>query len=295
MTVIVFGSINMDIVTQSVQHPRVGETVHGSNVAFYPGGKGANQAVASAKAGTTTHLLGAVGHDPFGQQLIDFLQINAVDVTHIKRVPQSTGLAAINVADDGSNTIVVVAGANAEAVADASFIQTQNKPVGLAQFETPVVEVKQFFNCVHRAGGTTILNPSPFTIIDDDLLKQTDILILNEIEFTAQNGMPANGDYTAIAQALNNFDYRLSCIIVTLGSQGCLIKAGNTVSYIAGIHCTPVDTTGAGDCFAGVFAASVSAGYDYYRAAERANRAASISVTRMGAGPSMPTQDEIDR
>ncbi|MBV8060009.1 MAG: ribokinase [Alphaproteobacteria bacterium] len=294
MTVVVFGSINMDIVTRCRHHPHIGETIHGDSVTFYPGGKGANQAIASAKAGAETHLLGVVGKDAFGTQLLDYLRNNGVLVDNILQIELPTGIAAINVADDASNTIVVVAGANGETKASPSIIQALEHPVGLAQLETPIKEVAHFFSLIKGANGVTILNPSPYQPIEKSLLQVTDILILNEVEFSKFAGLSGNIDATNAAHILGNMECDISCLIVTLGRDGCVVKTNNSVEYIKGVPCKAIDTTGAGDCFAGVFAASLNDGRTYCSAAERANRAASISVTRAGAGPSMPEQAEID-
>ena len=181
--VFVAGSINMDVVATADRHPKLGETVAGNAVHYFPGGKGANQAVASAKLGAPTTLIGRLGADAFGQQLRTFLAAQAVDLTHVKDTAEAdTGTAVITVAE-ADNTIVVVPGANALVSAeDVAAPVLAKGDVAVSQFEIPQATVGAFFRRAKTAGTTTILNPAPAMMFEKDVLDLVDILILNETE-----------------------------------------------------------------------------------------------------------------
>src|SRR5947209_7170462 len=164
MSVLVFGSINMDVVTSCERHPRIGETVLGNSVAFHPGGKGANQATAAARCAGRSYLYGSVGADDFGKQMLAYLQGNDVDIGGIAiESGASTGVAMITVDAEGDNTIVVTPGANALAKAPANLSEVAGaSTIALAQLESPIEEIAALFATVKTYGGTTILNPSPY-------------------------------------------------------------------------------------------------------------------------------------
>src|SRR5215218_3752995 len=188
--VFVAGSINMDVVATADRHPRVGETVAGKAVLYFPGGKGANQAVSSAKLGASTTLIGRLGTDPFGQQLRTFLAAQGVDLAFVKDTPDAhTGTALITIAN-ADNTIVVVPGANALVNADDVGLPVLGKgDVAVSQFEIPLPTIAEFFRRARAAGATTILNPAPATRFGADLLDLVDILVLNETELGLLTGM----------------------------------------------------------------------------------------------------------
>src|SRR5215475_6984608 len=181
--VVVAGSINMDVVATAERHPQVGETVAGSAVLYFPGGKGANQAVAAAKLGATTVLIGCLGKDAFGAELKAFLQAQRVDLQWVSETAGAhTGTAIITLAN-ADNTIVVIPGANgmvsADQVARPALIKGD---VAVSQFEIPLPAVAAFFGRARANGATTILNPAPARPCDQDLLDLVDILVLNETE-----------------------------------------------------------------------------------------------------------------
>src|SRR6478736_3660309 len=181
--VIVAGSINMDVVATATRHPRVGETVPGQAVHYFPGGKGANQAVAAAKLGAPTALIGRLGMDAFGQQLRQFLSQQGVDLALVKDTADiHTGTAVITIAD-ADNTIVVVPGANALVSAeDVAAPVLAKGDVTVSQFEIPQATIAAFFKRARAAGATTILNPAPAIACEPELLDLVDILVLNETE-----------------------------------------------------------------------------------------------------------------
>ena len=294
--VVVFGSINMDVVTACERHPRIGETVLGKSVAFHPGGKGANQAIAAARCGGKSLLVGSVGADDFGRQMLAHLEANGVETSGVTIARDiSTGIAVITVAGQGDNTIVVTPGANARAEAPARLPHIANRTVVLAQLETPITEIARFFTMVRSAGGTTILNPSPHQSLPKRLVCDTSILVLNAHEFaelTARAELEAPQELMAFLELA---DLPVPCCIITLGPAGFILaERGRPAIHIDGHKVEALDTTGAGDCFAGWLAAELAAGHGLEEAARRANAAAAISVTRAGAGSSIPTLLEVE-
>jgi ribokinase len=295
--VVVAGSINMDIAAAASRFPQPGETVAGTGLAFHPGGKGANQAVAAAKLGARTLLIGRIGRDAFGAQLLSFLVGEGVDVRHVHEVDAATGTAVVTTVGS-ANTIVVMSGANGllDAVGvDAEPIQPGD--VLLSQFEIPGPAIRHFFTRGRLAGATTILNPSPAAQLDDLLLDQSDIVVLNETELAWFSSQPlsdsfADAEIVAAARMLRQ-RRQTQVICVTLGARGVLALGGEQVITVGGRNVTAIDTTGAGDCFTGALAASLAKGCDLATALNDATDAAAVSVTRLGAGPSMPTPADI--
>jgi ribokinase len=296
--VFVAGSINMDVVTTADRHPKVGETVAGKAVHYFPGGKGANQAVAAAKLGAPTTLIGRLGTDAFGQQLRTFLAAQAIDLTHVKDTAEAhTGTAIITVAD-ADNTIVVVPGANALVNAeDVTAIAFAKGDIAVSQFEIPLPTIRAFFQRARAAGATTILNPAPAILFAKDLLELVDILILNETElgFLTGTELRDSDDPARFIEAAKSLQGGGRIICVTLGKRGVLALVDGAVSTIAGRAVKAVDATGAGDCFVGALASQLAGGTSIRNALEYANAAASICVQRLGAAPSMPTAAEVNQ
>jgi ribokinase len=296
--VFVAGSINMDVVATAGRHPKVGETVAGHAVHYFPGGKGANQAVAAAKLGAMTALIGRLGTDAFGQQLRTFLAAQGVDLALVKDTPDiHTGTAIITVAD-ADNTIVVVPGANACVSAeDVAAPILASGDVAVSQFEIPLPTIETFFKRARAAGATTILNPAPAIACGPELLALVDVLILNETELGvfANIELRDSDEPARFVEAARLLQMSANPIIcVTLGKRGVLALVGGEASMIPGRTVKAVDTTGAGDCFVGALAAQLAGGAVIRDALAYANAAASISVQRMGAAPSMPTAAEVD-
>jgi ribokinase len=295
--VFVAGSINMDVVATADRHPKVGETVAGKAVLYFPGGKGANQAVAAAKLGAPTTLIGRLGTDGFGQELRTFLAAQGVDLDFVKDTGEThTGTALITIAN-ADNTIVVVPGANALVSAEDIAAPVLAKgDVAVSQFEIPLPTITAFFHRAHAAGATTILNPAPAIKFGQELLDLVDVLVLNETELGLLTGTELRDSdeperFVEAARSLRTSSDRMIC--VTLGKRGVLALTGGDASVIAGRAVTAVDTTGAGDCFVGALAAQLSNGRAIRDALNYANAAASICVQRMGAAPSMPTAAEV--
>jgi ribokinase len=295
--VFVAGSINMDVVATADRHPRVGETVAGKQVLYFPGGKGANQAVAASRLGARTTLIGRLGKDSFGAELRTFLGDQGIDLGYVVETAEAhTGTAIITVAE-ADNTIVVIPGANGLVGADdVEVVPLLAGDVAVSQFEIPLSAVAAFFRRGRAAGATTLLNPAPAQKMPDELLALVDILVLNETELGFLAGVDlSDGDEAAkIVDTARQLQVREDqTICVTLGKRGVLALAGREEILVQGRAVKAVDTTGAGDCFVGALAAELAGGAPLRTALAFANAAASISVQRMGAGPSMPTAAEV--
>jgi ribokinase len=296
--VFVAGSINMDVVATADRNPRVGETVAGSAVLYFPGGKGANQAVAAAKLGAPTVLIGRLGKDAFGHELKAFLAAQGIDLSFVRETAEAhTGTAIITVAN-ADNTIVVIPGANAlVSPADVAAPALAKGDIAVSQFEIPLPAISAFFQRARGMGATTILNPAPAIEFDRALFDLVDILILNETElgFLVKTEVGDADDDTQLIEAIRALQVGEDKIVcVTLGKRGVLAVIDGKPLVISGRTVKAVDTTGAGDCFVGAVAAQLAQGKPILNALGYANIAASICVQRMGAAPSMPTAAEVD-
>jgi ribokinase len=296
--VFVAGSINMDVVATAGRHPRIGETVAGNAVLFFPGGKGANQAVAAAKLGAPTTLIGRLGKDAFGDELKAFLAAQGLDLTFVQSTSGAhTGTAIITIAN-ADNTIVVIAGANALVdTPDVAAPVLAKGDIAVSQFEIPLPAISAFFKRARAAGATTILNPAPAIEFDAELLDLVDILILNETElgFLTKTELRDTNDYARFIEAARSLQTGKDKIVcVTLGRRGVLALIDGKPLIVPGRAVKAVDTTGAGDCFVGAVAARLAGGASIGDALDYANSAASICVQRMGAAPSMPTAAEVE-
>ncbi|MDA9531059.1 ribokinase [Bradyrhizobium sp. CCBAU 25338] len=295
--VFVAGSINMDVVATADRHPRVGETVAGRQVLYFPGGKGANQAVAASRLGARTTLIGRLGKDSFGGELKAFLGEQGIDLGYVQETAEAhTGTAIITVAE-ADNTIVVIPGANGLVGADdVEVVPLLAGDVAVSQFEIPLPAIAAFFRRARAAGATTLLNPAPAQAMSRELLALVDILVLNETElgFLAGSGLSESDEATRIIAVARRLQARADqTICVTLGKRGVLALAGREQIAVPGRAVKALDTTGAGDCFVGALAAQLADDVPLRAALAFANAAASISVQRMGAGPSMPTAAEV--
>lgn len=285
--ILVAGSANLDFVVQVPQIPAPGETVLGRDLAFFPGGKGANQAIASARAGgAPTDMLLALGDDWFAEPIESSLAAAGVR-THLVRVPDKrTGVAFITVSDDAENSITVAPGANNE-LSIADLPSTANYSHLLLQLETPISVVTEYARAAKTQGTKVVLNAAPAQSLAAELLALIDILIVNEGELAVVAGY--DGD---IASCLERV--QVPCVIVTLGSRGCCAREDGNIISQEGIAVTAVDTTAAGDTFCGVLVAALSQGQSLQQALERANAAGALACTQLGAQSSIPSSDDVD-
>lgn len=294
--VVVCGSLNMDVVLQSARRPAPGETILGAEVSFLPGGKGLNQAIASARLGTPTAMVGAVGDDAFANSLRGFLADNDVDSTGVTEVEgPATGVALIQVAE-GDNSITVASGANMHFTAAMLHDEPCRDEVWVAQFETPLSATQEILARAHEAGARTVLNLAPYAEHPPELLQSVDVAVLNEIELSQATGASLDSassmdDIVAACNVLRERGAR--AVIATLGGRGAVVVSATGVDSIPAFQTKVVDTTGAGDCFVGALAARLAAGVTPLEAARFASAAASCSVERLGAAPAMPTGDEV--
>lgn len=276
--ILVFGSINVDVVVPVPHLPGAGETVLGGDYALLPGGKGANQALAARRAGAEVRLAGAVGRDRFAAVALALLQRDRVDLGLVREVDRPTGCAAIMVGVAGENLIAVASGANEAAVA----AQVPDGLLGpgttlVCQMEVPAAETVALIHRAHAAGARTVLNLAPALPLDPTAFGALDWLVANEGEAAALGtARPRQG------------------LVVTLGEKGAVARlADGGEIAVPALAVKPVDTTGAGDTFVGAFAAGLDLGFEVEAALRFAGAAASLSCLGRGAQPAMPTREAI--
>ena len=289
----VVGSLNMDLVVQVPHHPGPGETVLGSDYATYPGGKGANQAVAAARAGAQVEMWGAVGSDEFGRLLQENLEHNGVDTRHLRQLEGPSGLALITVDPGGQNRIVVSPGANGRYLPEHLPPFTPAALL-LLQLEIPLPTVQAAAEQASAQGIPILLNPAPIVPLPGSLLRQVRYLVLNETEAAALAQSPVETPEQAqkVAQELQK--HEIPAVILTLGGAGLVWADGEESGHWPAHPVEVVDTTAAGDGFCGALAACLAAGGSLREALRFANAAAALAVTRAGAQPSLPQRSEIE-
>ena len=305
MSVLILGSVNTDLVIRSPRLPRPGETVLGGEFYQAAGGKGANQAVAAARAaaghGKVT-FIGAVGNDDYGRESRRGLLAEGIDCTCLREIASvPSGIALILVDENGENLISVASGANAQllpadvdAIPDSRFQQCK---VFLACLESPLQTVERGLRRAKEQGLMTILNPAPVRDAAEviKLLPLVDFLTPNELELAALAGMAVALADSAAGAAKVVQSQGAKNIVVTLGAIGSvLVDESGAAHHFPAFPVTPVDTTAAGDCFSGCLAVALAEGRSLLAAARFASAAASISVTRRGAQPSLPKREEIE-
>jgi len=291
----VFGSLNVDLVTPVERLPGAGETVLGPGYALHPGGKGANQALAARRAGAEVTLVGAVGRDGFAEIALCLLAEDGVDLAHVARVEAPTGAAFIAVDAAGSNQIVVAAGANALAKADAvETLRPGEDDLLLLQREVPEGECLRAARAMRAGGGRVVLNLAPAGEPAPELLALTDILIVNEHEALILAGSLgwSETEPDAIARRIDG-ERGIACI-VTLGSAGAVGWHGGVRRRLEAPVVDAVDTVAAGDSFVGAFAAALQAGFGFSGALQRGLAAGSLACTVAGAQPSVPRREAIE-
>lgn len=299
MTVCVLGSINLDTVMTVSELPRAGETITAQRLQQFPGGKGANQAIACARMGARTLMIGAVGRDEAGTGMYRYLQQTGVDISGVKIDPEyGTGQAFINVSVSGENLIVIVTGANsAVSPQDIDTDLLQDKTVFLAQLETPLDSIRALFSTDAAVRGITLLNAAPALAEATDLFELVDILIVNETELATYAGLQGQpeSEQEIVTAAKKLIRHDAQTIVITLGARGAVVLDLTRSWHIPGRRVQVIDTTGAGDCFCGVLAAGLGSGRALADALNFAVIAASISVQRAGAATSMPDHNEVEQ
>lgn len=286
--ILVAGSANLDFVVRAHHIPGPGETVLGRAFETFPGGKGANQAIACARAGgVATSMLAAMGNDAFAVPLEKSLHDAQVHLHLVRATDQPTGTAFICVSDDAENAITVAPGANLS-------LQARHLPSLdgvshlLMQLEIPLEAVTAYAQAARQQGVTVVLNAAPVQALPAELLKQIDILVVNEGELAALTGYSGS-----VAECLERI--QVPTVVVTLGARGCCARSRDGFAVQPAFAVTPVDTTAAGDTFCGGLVAALSQGADLPRALELAAAAGALACTRRGAQSSIPHAAEVSQ
>ena len=300
--IVVVGSYNMDLVVRMPAIPRPGETLLGGVFATFPGGKGSNQAVAAARLGGEVTMIGRVGSDAFGDQLRQMAREEGIDTTFVGVDQEAaTGVALITVDAQGQNSISVASGANftlkSEAVRNA-FEQLTEIDLLVMPLETPMDTIVTAAELARQRGARVVLNPAPAQHLSAELLNYVDVLIPNEFEAAFISGIEIHSIQDAHQAAASLLQSGPGSVIITMGSQGALIAvlAEPEIVYTQtkAFPVQAVDTTAAGDAFVGALAVALGEGSSLIEAAHFASAAAAISVTRLGAQPSLPYRVEVD-
>ena len=296
--IIVIGSSNTDMVIKTEKLPAPGETILGGKFLMNPGGKGANQAVAAARLGAKVTFITKRGNDLFGNQAVGLFMRENIDTQYIAKDPiLPSGVALITVDARGENSIVVASGSNGnllpEDIPDA-LLQAGQFEILLLQLEIPVKTVEYAASKANANGIKVILNPAPAQELPASLLKSIWLLTPNETEAEILTGIKVFDESSAGKAADALIEKGVSNIIITLGASGAYIKSGKFSRIIPGIKVHAVDTTAAGDVFNGALAVALSEGSELDEAVVFANKAAAISVTRLGAQASAPYRNEIE-
>jgi len=300
--IVVVGSFNMDLVVRLPAIPRPGETLLGGVFATYPGGKGANQAVAAARLGGEVTMIGRVGADAFGDQLLAMAKAEGIDTRFVGVDGEAaTGVALIEVDSQGQNSIAVASGANftlTAAEVAAAFDRIGHIDLLVMPLETPLETIATAAELARKAGARVVLNPAPAQHLPTELLKNIDVLIPNEHEAAFMAGIAIGSPQEAREAAAHLLGRGPRSVIVTLGSRGALIAeaaAGDPIfTPAAAFSVRPVDSSAAGDAFVGALAVALGDGRTLPDAAAFASAAAAISVTRIGAQPSLPGRAEVE-
>lgn len=301
--ILVVGSLNMDLVVQMPAIPRPGETLLGGRFATFPGGKGANQAVAAARLGARVTMVGRVGGDAFGEQMLRIVGSEGIDTRFIGVDAQNaTGVALITVDAQGQNSIAVASGANFALTAEevcSAWEQLPQVDWLVMPLETPIDTVEMAAQIAKERGTRVILNPAPAQDLDKQLLQNTDVLIPNESETERLTGRKIHNNEDARRAGAVLLSLGAGSVVLTLGEQGALIAEGDPINpayrSIPAFPVQVVDTTAAGDAFVGALATALGEGLPLSAAVRFASAAAAISVTRAGAQPSLPYREEVDR
>lgn len=299
MKIAVVGSSNTDMIVKVERLPRPGETVLGGVFSTAAGGKGANQAVAASRAGGSVAMIARVGDDAFGAQAVKGLRADGIDVSRVKVDPGApSGVALIFVDRRGENSIAVASGANAGLSPDdvtAAGESIRSAEILLMQLETPLETVACAAGIARRAGVRVILNPAPARPLDDSLLRALSVITPNESEAEALTGISVKDDAGAQRAAAALLKKGVETVIITMGERGAFVKTAGISARISGFAVEAVDATAAGDVFNGALAVALAEGKGLEESVRFANAAAAMSVTKMGAQPSIPKRVEIER
>ncbi len=298
--IVVVGSSNTDLIIKVPEIPRPGETLLGGEFMTFPGGKGANQAVAAARAGGDVVFIAAVGDDPYGEEALKGYrldQINTENIKICKGVP--SGIAMITISEKGENAITVASGANALlSPADLEELDEafQEADYMLIQLETPLETVQKAVELCNKLNTRVILNPAPAAELSDKILEKVSIITPNETEAESLTGVIVSDELSAAEAAEVLHGFGIETVIITLGASGAYLsdRATSTRSMVPGFSVQAVDTTAAGDVFNGQLAVSLAEGRELEKAIVEAHAAAALSVQKLGAQSSIPRREETN-
>lgn len=299
--IVVVGSVNMDLVIPVDRLSRAGESLAGGDVAFFPGGKGANQACAAAQLGGAVSFIGQVGRDPFGATLVASLRQAGVGTDHVGADDHASGCAFIYVLPSGENSIVVSLGANSTLTPERALARLEaldSVDFVLLQLEMPFETVDAVLTWARSRGATTILDPAPARPLPSPLLGKVDFLTPNQSEAAVLLGRPSweiRDFEDADLAATGLLALGSSAVIMKLGALGCLAATDGSRTRLHGFRVTAIDTTAAGDAFNGALAVALAEGMPLAEAATFANAAGAVSVTRRGAQTSLPSRPDVVR
>ena len=292
----VIGSLNMDLVVNVDTMPKPGQTIIGSNFKEVPGGKGANLAVAMARLNGNVSMIGKVGEDGFGQTLINSLKNDKVDTTYIQTAKGATGVALITVDKNAQNSIVVSPGANFEVKEDDidnNIEAIKNSDIVVLQLETPLNTIKYALNKAKELNKYTILNPAPAVKLDDEIIKNVDLLTPNETELEIISGVSIETEEDIQKAAQIMIEKGVKELIVTLGSKGSLYINKEKSMFKKAYKVEAVDTTAAGDSYTGALAVALSNDKTIEEAMDFASKVGALSVLKEGAQSSLPTLEDV--
>ena len=292
----VIGSLNMDLVVNVDEMPRKGQTLIGGNFKEVPGGKGANQAVAIARLGGDVSMIGKVGNDGFGQTLINQLKADNVKTDYIEIENCSSGVAMITVDKNAENSIVVAPGANFRALRediDKCIEGIKESDIVVVQLETPLDTIKYALQESKKLGKYTILNPAPAVKLDDDIIKNVDLLTPNETELEILSGVKIENEDDIKKAADVMIQKGVKQLIVTLGSKGSLYIDKDNMKFKKSYKVDALDTTAAGDSYTGALSVGFSQNKDIEEAMDFASRVGALCVMKEGAQTSLPTIQDV--
>jgi ribokinase len=296
--VIVLGSLNMDLVVRTERIPRPGETVHGMDFRTVPGGKGANQAAAAARLGVQVKMLGRVGEDAFGHEMLQNLSAQGVGTSRVRQdAGAPSGTATIVVQADGENTIIVVPGANGQVTAqdvDDNRDLLANADYLVMQFEVPLPVVRHAIAQAEALGVRVVLNPAPAYTVDAAFLRGVYCLVVNETEAETLTGLAVSGREEARSAALALQELGVPVVIVTLGGGGALLLADGAFTHVPARQVSVVDTTAAGDAFIGGLVAALDQGMSLAESVRYATCSGTLATTVLGAQTSLPLRAAVD-
>ncbi|WP_281629833.1 ribokinase [Vibrio sp. St2] len=295
---VVLGSVNADHVLQVPSFPRPGETLHGRNYQVIPGGKGANQAVAAARLNADTGFIACVGDDAFGINIRENFKMDNINIAGVKMQPNCpTGIAMIQVAESGENSICISAEANAKLTENAIEVDLERIRQAnylLMQLETPMCGIEKAAQVAKASRTNVILNPAPAHELSDELLACIDVITPNETEAEVLTGVTVTDNESAQEAANALHRKGIEIVLITLGAKGVWLSQNGRGELIPGFRVEATDTTAAGDTFNGALVTGLLEDLPLESAIKFAHAAAAISVTRFGAQTSIPSRDEVD-